>query len=41
MRQPHELNCSGVMTPLNRQMPITSSDRKKPRVAVVWIQAVS
>ena len=38
MRQPQSANCAGVIMPLKRQMPMTSSARKKPSVAVVWIQ---
>src|SRR5579862_3689000 len=40
-RQPQSLNSSAVSQPLKRQSPITARDRKKPSVAVVWIQLVS
>ncbi len=41
IRQPQSANCSVVITPPNRQMPMIASARKRPSVAVVWIQAVS
>jgi hypothetical protein len=38
MRQPQLAKLSGLMT--CRRPRITASERKKPRVAVVWIQLV-
>ena len=38
MRQPQALNSSGLIE--TRQPRMTSSDRKRPRVAVVWIHEV-
>jgi hypothetical protein len=38
-RQPH--SAKALASKLPRQTPITSSDRKKPSVAVVWIQLVA
>ena len=39
MRQPHSAKSPGVHEVAAR--PITRSDRKKPSVAVVWIQLVA
>ena len=38
IRQPHALNVASAIP--DRQPPITTSDTKKPSVAVVWIQLV-
>ncbi len=40
-RQPHSANSIGVMKPPNWQTPTTTSARRRPSVAVVWIHAVS
>ena len=41
MRQPQSANCAGVIQPVKRQSQMTSSERNRPSVAVVWIQLVS